>query len=83
MSEDDARILHNRRVIADRLGWPEGALDACLALEEQYPRWGVFWTDGGPLRDSRPGYRAYAIASGRSHGMSAETPDQLRWLLVG
>ena len=29
----------NRQVLAQRLGWPAGALEACEAIELQHPDW--------------------------------------------
>lgn len=48
----------NRQLIAERLGWPTGALEACLALEAAYPRWIVHWTSGGTPACPDAGYRA-------------------------
>jgi len=39
-------MQHNRRVLAERLGWPDGTLEACEELEAEHPAWHVFWGDG-------------------------------------
>jgi hypothetical protein len=36
-------LRHNRRVMAERIGWPDGALEACDKLEAAYPDWIVGW----------------------------------------
>ncbi|AGL19478.1 hypothetical protein [Actinoplanes sp. N902-109] len=48
----------NRELVAQRLGWPDGALNNCRALEAEFPDWSVFWTNGGLPKDQQPGYRA-------------------------
>jgi hypothetical protein len=48
----------NRRLFAQRGGWPDGALDACEILDAECPGWTVYWSRG-PVGDSRPGF--YAI----------------------
>jgi hypothetical protein len=40
---DLARKRNNRRLIAERTGWPEGALQACADLEDRHPGWHVSW----------------------------------------
>lgn len=34
---------HNRRVLAERLHWPDGVLEACARVEVEHPGWVVFW----------------------------------------
>jgi hypothetical protein len=33
----------NREIISERLRWPDGALQACVALEDRHPGWQVSW----------------------------------------
>ena len=33
----------NRRVLADRLGWPDGVLEDCERLDREWPRWSIGW----------------------------------------
>jgi hypothetical protein len=33
----------NQRLIAERTGWPDGALEACAELEDRYPGWYISW----------------------------------------
>jgi hypothetical protein len=72
----------NLRLIAERLHWPDGAADACLNLEADYPRWTVFWTRGGlPLSPER-GYRAFAEVRKQRGAAFGETPEALREALA-
>lgn len=40
----------NRAVLAERLDWPEGALEVCERIERQYPRWSVSWREANTVR---------------------------------
>lgn len=40
---DGAMVMRNRRLIAERLGWPAAALDECLRLERECPGYEVAW----------------------------------------
>jgi len=40
---DLARRRNNQRLIAERTGWPTGALEACVELEDRHPGWFVHW----------------------------------------
>lgn len=72
----------NRRLIAERLGWPDGALEAVVQLEQAHPEWNIWWTRGGLPLGAPAGYRA----SLRRHGHHCEphgaTLDDLRVQLV-
>jgi hypothetical protein len=35
----------NRRVVAERVGWPDGAVEECERLERQHPGYSVSWRD--------------------------------------
>ncbi|WP_250029295.1 hypothetical protein [Paractinoplanes maris] len=44
MTDDDVEMaLRNRRLLAERLRWPEGALDECLRIEKDRPGYEVTW----------------------------------------
>jgi hypothetical protein len=58
---DKATQEQNRELIAQRLGWPDGALDATRDLEARFPGYSVWW-GSGRVTDPRPGY--YAIRAG-------------------
>jgi hypothetical protein len=72
----------NRQLIAERLGWPEGALAECDALEEAFPRWSVFWTRGGLPWTPNPGYRGSLRMHNNRWELFAATADELRAKLV-
>jgi hypothetical protein len=71
-------LRHNRRVLAERLGWPEGAVDACAALEAEFPRWMVFWSAGGLPVSPEPAYRAVLQLFGHHSALRAPTAEDLR-----
>lgn len=33
----------NRRLMAERRGWPGGVLDTCERLDREHPGWSVWW----------------------------------------
>jgi hypothetical protein len=68
----------NRRLVAERLGWPDGALEACSALEADYPAWHVFWTRGGLPRSPERGFRAIHEERNRRTELYAPTAEDLR-----
>lgn len=54
----------NRKVLAERLRWPDGALQACAELEGRHPGWHVSWMMANPHRGfERP---AGFLATGES-----------------
>jgi hypothetical protein len=67
----------NARLIAERLQWPDGALEACEALEEEFPGWMVFWTWGRLPADPHPGYRAVTENARRRGYAYGVTPEEL------
>ncbi|MCM4083025.1 hypothetical protein [Paractinoplanes hotanensis] len=40
---DSDMPLRNRRLLAERLRWPDGALDECLRIEKDRPGFDVCW----------------------------------------
>lgn len=84
---DLARRRNNRRLIAERTGWPEGALEACADMEDRHPGWHVSWM----AENVTPGWERpagfWATHPGGSHPggdieASAATADELEPLLV-
>lgn len=51
----------NRRLLAQRGRWPEGAVQACEAIEADFPDWGVSYSHGGGATWVDPGYYARRI----------------------
>jgi hypothetical protein len=60
MSPEDWLLMaeRNRDLLAERLGWPAGALAACRDLERQYPCYRAMWTNGSSLGPG-PGHRTW------------------------
>ena len=60
----------NRRIIAERTGWPEGALEECERLEAEHPGYSVSWFPenkiGDPAWHQDAGF--YAWMSGANPG---------------
>lgn len=84
---DVARKRNNRRLIAERTGWPEGALQACADLEDRHPGWHVSWMN----ENTTPGWERpagfYATHRGGLHAVGpieayAATAADLEPLLV-
>ena len=48
----------NRRVLAKRGGWPEGALETCERIEQSYPNYYVNWQDANAWARSPAGFYA-------------------------
>jgi len=72
----DADWIRNRRLLAERLAWPDGALAVAERLEEMYPRYAVSWDTGMPS-EPQPGYYAYHRADSRGDPLFGATPDDL------
>lgn len=69
----------NRRLIAERLGWPDTALATCIEIENEFPGWMVYWTQGGLPRDRDPGFRAFIQVHGwRRTDVAGATAEELR-----
>jgi hypothetical protein len=79
----DGMAETNRALIAKRLGWPDGALEACQTLEERHPAWHITYVPGGVPAAPAPGYRAY-LRDPYPHDrpQSAATPDELSALIT-
>ena len=55
----------NRRTLAERLGWPAGALEACEEVEQEHPEWHISYSSGGGRTWSRAGFYAKRKAAWR------------------
>jgi hypothetical protein len=72
-----ALVRRNRELIAERGGWPDGALETCFALEEKFLGWAVYWSPGD-VHDREPGYRASLKLHLGSRELFAPTPGELQ-----
>lgn len=68
----------NRRLIAERLDWPDGAVQECEAVEAERPDWAVTWAAGGGLTWIRPGFYAHRLRWSREPWLYAATAGELR-----
>lgn len=72
----------NREVMAERMGWPAEALEVCRRLENDFPRWMVFWAIGGLPVAPDPGYRAILQQHWRTTKLHAPTAEGLEAALA-
>lgn len=68
----------NRRVIAERMHWPDGAVEDCEAVERQHPSWWPWWHEGGTLWRPKRGLYARPWRVNRDDkALFGETPEEL------
>jgi hypothetical protein len=70
----------NRRIVAERVGWPDGAVEACERLEREYRGWDVRWLDDWFVKgfERQAGY--YAWATGEQPGTSIWVEGEQIWI---
>jgi hypothetical protein len=70
------------RAIAERTGWPAGALDACFELETAFPGWTLWWAPENIAKgfECPTGFHASFEGGHRSlnRRLFAETIEELR-----
>jgi hypothetical protein len=74
----DELAWRNRRTIAERTGWPAGAVDACEQIEAAHPTWDVGWRPANTIRGFEAPAGFYATyrgtwASARAYGADPAT----------
>ncbi len=42
-------VTRDRRAFAERTGWPDGALEACERIEQEYADWRISWLPANPV----------------------------------
>jgi hypothetical protein len=69
----------NRELLAERGGWPAGAVEACRRLEREFPGWTVYWARESRIRgfESPEGYGAWRGDLWRRTRVYAPTPAEL------
>ena len=77
----------NRELLAERLGWPDGAVDACRQVEAGHPGWHVWWSQNPWRRDGGvPAGPAYGATHADWHrgepSLYATAPDGLASLIA-
>ncbi len=66
-AREEAELIHsNRRVVAERTGWPVGALQMCEHLDAVHPGWTVRWRPANTIQgwEHPAGYVAWRDSSG-------------------
>jgi hypothetical protein len=75
----DTMENRNLRLIAERTGWPSGAIDLCLLMEAAFPEWTVWWA----RRKTAPGFECpagfHASYRGRRRSERRELFDETGW----
>jgi len=66
----DELSWRNRRIIAERMRWPAGALEACEEIERTHPGWSPSWHDANiyPGFEAPAGYYALRLERNRGEG---------------
>jgi hypothetical protein len=63
---------NNLRLIAERLRWPQGALETCVQLEEEFPNWDFTWAT------MRSAFAAWSRTSGTGRTLYRRMPAAIR-----
>lgn len=61
----DDLAWRNRRIIAERMHWPDGALEACETIERQYPAWYPNWRPANTIKGFEAPAGYYAVRRDR------------------
>jgi hypothetical protein len=61
-------LAHNRRAMAARMHWPEGALEACDKIADRFPGWNPGYDHGGKVGTHEWPAGFYASHQSRRHG---------------
>jgi hypothetical protein len=72
--ERRALARRNRRLLAERLGWPALALELCERLDDAHPGWRFTWFPESSL----PGWQRPAGFAAHRPGLKMRGEDQLR-----
>lgn len=67
---NDDLLRHNRRIIASRIGWPDGAVEACDKLQDAYPDWIPGWQPASTI----PGFEHPAGYFASRHSRRHDEP---------
>lgn len=63
-----ALAVRNRRILAERTGWPDGALQACEDFDARHPGWHCTWLEANTIKGwERPA--GFSVRqNGETHG---------------
>lgn len=79
-------LRHNRRVMAERIGWPDGAVEACDKLQDAYPGWNPGWQPESTIRGFEHPAGYFASRLGRRYNEPVaygSDPDELASVIDG
>lgn len=74
---DRSLRAQNRALLAERLRWPEGALQACQELEQRHPGWHVHWLGEAIRGRRRAGFHASRHVTRHKADVYAPTAAEL------
>jgi hypothetical protein len=66
----------NRELLAERLSWPDGALEACRQLERKHEGYSTWWGKGWS-GDPKPGFYARPTEEQRGQTLYGRTDEDL------
>lgn len=67
-------VRANMKLLADRLSWPDGALETCWDLEKRFPGWRVAWLSENTRRRFEHPAGFWATRDG-AHAVEILEPD--------
>lgn len=73
-----ALAVSNRRAIAERTGWPAGALQACEEFDARHPGWFVTWS----AANTTPGWERPAGYTAMRFDSTAARDGIFRWSIA-
>jgi len=72
----------NQAILAEKLSWPGGALEACRELEDEFPGWHVAWLNENTITGfERPAGYCATLDGLHSVRLLAATPQELAELM--
>lgn len=89
----DVVAYRNRHILAERLDWPDGAVEACERIERERPGWSVWWLGENTCRGferpaqftaTRDGYDGTQVDAADADQLLAaidDAPPTHRWSL--
>jgi hypothetical protein len=82
--QESRELAHrNRRIIAERMGWPDGAIEVCEKLDLEFPGWHCnYWAED--VGWSKKGWyaRPWGWRRGQKEKLFGDTVEELRAKLV-
>lgn len=82
MKNTPEEVARNEEILAERLCWPEGALEACRDLQKRYPGWSVALVNENTFKGfERPAGFSGVLSGSHDAHRFAETADELETLM--